>query len=115
MALVLSIEIVICVSVGVSAVTRIPRNTAALVTTGEHLPTVRSYVLYVFGDQEYTSLISTLQISSSLTSCWSFYLSNVLNPTVHYTTAPSFIQFTHFTGAVLLNFILNGCVWISGV
>ena len=44
MALVLSIEIVICVSVGVSAVTRIPRNTAALVTTGEHLPTVRSYV-----------------------------------------------------------------------
>ena len=33
------------------------------------------------------------------------------NPTVHYTTVPSFIQFPRFTH----NFIQNGCVWISEV
>ena len=47
--------------------------------------------------------LSAPHISSSLTFC--------TNPTVHYTTAPSFIEFPHF----LQNLIQNRCVRIGEV
>ena len=70
------------------------------------------YSTYVYFTQySETSLIHTSDIQFPHFS-HTFLLEQIYsNPTVHYTTAPSFIQFPHF----IRNFIQNGCVRISEV